>query len=93
MPFVKRAPAGGLPPRIYLPIVAVCTLVVVAVIAYFLKTALVTTGSVLGPSGGQSQAAPAGARDNVLGGSQPAAQPGGGQSVAATPKPLRSAPR
>ena len=85
MPLVKRAPAGGLPARVYVPIVAISVLVVVAIVAYFLKAALVTSGSVLGP-GAQGPQAPAGARDKVLGGSQPVAAPTSGPS--AKPRPL-----
>jgi hypothetical protein len=50
-------PARGLPPRIYLPILAIFAVLFLAVMAYFLRIGLGNTGTVLGPS---SQPTPAG---------------------------------
>gem|GEM_PF-1740531 len=43
-------PARGLPPRIYLPILAVFAVAFLAAMAYLLRIGLGNTGTVLGPS-------------------------------------------
>jgi hypothetical protein len=60
---VTRGPGSGLPPRIYLPIIVVTTLVFVGIVGYFLRIGLGVTGSALGPvaqqGDSQIQATPA----------------------------------
>ena len=53
---VTRGPGSGLPPRIYLPIVAVTALVFLGIIGYFLRIGLGVTGSALGPAAQQGDA-------------------------------------
>jgi len=52
---VRPTPAGGLPARIYLPIVAVFAIVFLAAIGYLLRVAFGSTGSALGPSANDAQ--------------------------------------
>ncbi|MBV8726589.1 MAG: tetratricopeptide repeat protein [Candidatus Eremiobacteraeota bacterium] len=47
---MQSQPAGGLPARIYLPIVAIFAIVFLGAIAYLLHVAFGSTGSALGPS-------------------------------------------
>jgi cytochrome c-type biogenesis protein CcmH len=92
-------PARGLPPRIYLPILAVSAICVIALVAYFLKIGLGVAGSALGPevkttdAGAQSLAT--GAPGEVVvpqsggapvGGGGPAAAPAAG---AGPPAPVQ----
>lgn len=46
---VKAGPARGLPPRIYVPIVALAAIVFLGLIGYFLRIGLGVTGAALGP--------------------------------------------
>jgi tetratricopeptide (TPR) repeat protein len=46
---VTGGPSRGLPPRIYLPILAVTALAFLGIVGYFLKAGLGVTGSALGP--------------------------------------------
>jgi hypothetical protein len=52
-PHVTSPPARGLPPRIYLPILAIFAVVFLAVMGYLLRIGLGNTGTVLGPSSSQ----------------------------------------
>jgi hypothetical protein len=65
-----------LPPRVYLPILLVATLVVVAIVAYFLKIGLGTTGAALGPAA-QVSAPAADAQATVAPGEVEVPQSGG----------------
>ncbi len=73
---MSRVPSSGLPPRVYLPILLVATLVVVAIVAYFLKIGLGTTGAALGPAA-QASAAAADAQATVAPGEVEVPQSGG----------------
>ncbi|MBV9149740.1 MAG: tetratricopeptide repeat protein [Candidatus Eremiobacteraeota bacterium] len=52
---VRPSPAGGLPARVYLPIVAIFAIVFLAAIGYLLRVAFGSTGSALGPSASTAQ--------------------------------------
>jgi tetratricopeptide (TPR) repeat protein len=83
---VAGVPARGLPPRIYLPILAVAAILVLAIVSYFLKIGLATTGAALGPaaqtsaagSGVQTSAAPDEVDVPQNGGGAPNGAPGNG---------------
>jgi tetratricopeptide (TPR) repeat protein len=47
---VSTTPARGLPPRIYVPILAIFAVAFLAVMAYFLRIGLGNTGTALGPA-------------------------------------------
>ena len=53
---VQRGPSRGLPTRTVIPIVIVIMAVFLGIIGYFLKTALFTTGSAIGPIAQQGDA-------------------------------------
>ena len=65
-------PPGALPPRIYLPIVAVVSILFLILMAYLINLGFGVTGSLFGKgasvSSAQRQAARAGAADSVQGG-------------------------
>jgi cytochrome c-type biogenesis protein CcmH/NrfG len=62
-------PARGLPPRIYVPIVVVIAFAFLALVGYFLRIGLGTTGAALGP---QRAVAPQTGGANGVGGGTPA---------------------
>jgi len=69
---VRNGPARGLPPRIYLPILAVIAIAFIATMGYFISSGFGVNGSVFGKSG--KPAAQAAAPDtNVQGGGPPPA--------------------
>jgi cytochrome c-type biogenesis protein CcmH/NrfG len=69
--FVPTEPSRGLPPRIYLPIVAVIALAFLGVMTYLVGIGFDVSGSVFGKAGKPAQvAAP---NTNVEGGGPPAA--------------------
>jgi tetratricopeptide (TPR) repeat protein len=70
--FVSTPPPRGLPPRIYLPIVAIIGLGFIAVMVYLVANGFGVTGSVFG-KGGATPGAQANAGTNVQGGGPPAA--------------------
>ncbi len=53
---VRSSPAGGLPARIYLPIVAIFAILLLLAVGYLLRIAFGSTGSALGPSAGAARA-------------------------------------
>jgi len=76
---VTRGPSRGLPPRIYLPILAVTMLVFLGIVGYFLRIGLSTTGSALGPAvAEQGDARIATVPGNSVGGGSPAQATGAG---------------
>jgi cytochrome c-type biogenesis protein CcmH/NrfG len=74
---VNTGPARGLPPRIYLPIVAVMSLIFLGIMGYLVASGFGVSGSVFGKGGKQDAAAArsqraAGSQANVEGGPPPA---------------------
>lgn len=55
---VGASPEPGLPPRIYLPIVALFAVVFLTTLGYLLRLSFGATGSALGPSAGVSTSRP-----------------------------------
>jgi cytochrome c-type biogenesis protein CcmH/NrfG len=71
---VPTVPSRGLPPRIYIPIVAVIAIVFLGVMAYLVGQGFDVNGSVFGKAGKPpEQAAAAAPNTNVQGGGPPAA--------------------
>lgn len=73
---MPKQPARGLPPRIYLPIVAVLGILFLGVMYYLIAIGFGVTGSVFGksaPAGAPAQAQAPGSSTNVQGGGPPPA--------------------
>ncbi len=68
---MPNSKARGLPPRIYVPIVALFAVLFLVVVGYFVAVGFGVAGSVFG-RGGAPQAAAAGAATSVEGGPPPA---------------------
>lgn len=65
---MNTPPARGLPPRIYVPILAVFAVVFLAVMAYLLRIGLGNTGTALGPSSVPAARSVQGLPGNEVGG-------------------------
>lgn len=74
---MNRGTARGLPARIYLPVLATIVVVVLAIVAYFLRVGLSVTGAALGPEGMSNAGQTAGAPNGVGGGTSLEAPAGG----------------
>lgn len=63
----------GLPPRVYLPIVAIIAVLFLGLMGYLVAVGFGVTGSVFGKSGSGSEGSSAGSATSVQGGGPPAA--------------------
>ncbi|MGA8841559.1 MAG: tetratricopeptide repeat protein [Candidatus Aquilonibacter sp.] len=71
--FVPEQSERGLPPRIYLPIVATIAVLFLGLMGYLVAIGFGVTGSVFGKSGNGAAAGSAGSTTSVQGGGPPAA--------------------
>jgi cytochrome c-type biogenesis protein CcmH/NrfG len=71
--FVPAKPSRGLPPRLYLPVVAVFAVVFLAIMAYLINAGFGVTGSVFGKASTGTAAGQQGSENRVEGGGPPPA--------------------